>query len=446
MQIPAVSTPAKAALTGTASRSPDVSQASSPFDQVLARELTGQEGSSQSRPREKGDSAPQKDAACRSESVEDPPRSETASIDAPTGGATSQSSHPAVAKGKSLRIESIEEPGLSEPSVDVGDDDAAPPDASEDVLALISGAIQIVQPREEATRAPADANGVDSTTTPNAGEVADLKASTPVGLATAPPPELPARPGNTTVPRVLGENGDKFVFAAIAGEKLSESTHEGAAVTADVIDEPSIGAVAGRPLHGENRSLSLDAAFLARPVASHDAKSEGDAAVSGAQMTGFTPVTVEASSAFRTDSVDTLHPRVGTPAWETALGHKVTWMIGEHQQTATLVLDPPDLGPLQVVLTINSDQATAAFYAPEPEVRRALEAAIPRLREMLDAAGIQLGDATVGAGTSDNGDAPPTTRHLPPNVSRDSAEARPSAPDGGSIVRTVAHRLIDTFA
>ncbi|MCU6502357.1 flagellar hook-length control protein FliK [Rugamonas sp. A1-17] len=64
-------------------------------------------------------------------------------------------------------------------------------------------------------------------------------------------------------------------------------------------------------------------------------------------------------------------------------------------------LNPPDLGPLQVVLSVNKDQATAAFSSAQPEVRQALEAAMPKLREMMSDAGIQLGNATVSAGMSD---------------------------------------------
>ncbi|XGA69672.1 flagellar hook-length control protein FliK [Duganella sp. BuS-21] len=64
-------------------------------------------------------------------------------------------------------------------------------------------------------------------------------------------------------------------------------------------------------------------------------------------------------------------------------------------------LNPPDLGPLQVVLSINKDQATAAFSSAAPEVRQALEAALPKLKEMMSEAGIQLGSATVSAGMSD---------------------------------------------
>ncbi|WP_332853205.1 flagellar hook-length control protein FliK, partial [Duganella sp. S19_KUP01_CR8] len=97
---------------------------------------------------------------------------------------------------------------------------------------------------------------------------------------------------------------------------------------------------------------------------------------------------------------DKLSSRVGTQAWDQQLGQKIIFMAAGGEQSATMELNPPDLGPLQVVLSINKDQATAAFSSAQPEVRQALEAAMPKLREMMSEAGIQLGNATVSAGMS----------------------------------------------
>ncbi|MDZ7594529.1 MAG: flagellar hook-length control protein FliK [Thiobacillus sp.] len=94
-----------------------------------------------------------------------------------------------------------------------------------------------------------------------------------------------------------------------------------------------------------------------------------------------------------------LAPTLGTTAWNQALGEKVVWMAAGAQQTATLTLNPPNMGPLQIVLNLANDQATASFFSAQPEVRQALEAAFPRLKEMLNEAGIQLEQATVSADT-----------------------------------------------
>ena len=55
-------------------------------------------------------------------------------------------------------------------------------------------------------------------------------------------------------------------------------------------------------------------------------------------------------------------------------------------------------GPMQVVLNVHNQQADATFITAQPEVKQALEAAMPKLREMMDQAGIQLGQANVQTG------------------------------------------------
>lgn len=100
-------------------------------------------------------------------------------------------------------------------------------------------------------------------------------------------------------------------------------------------------------------------------------------------------------------TMESLAPHVGTPAWDQALGQKVVWMVAGAQQSASLTLNPPDLGPMQVVLNVSNGQADASFYAAQPEVRQALEAALPKLRDMLDQAGVALGQASVSAGMPD---------------------------------------------
>jgi flagellar hook-length control protein FliK len=95
---------------------------------------------------------------------------------------------------------------------------------------------------------------------------------------------------------------------------------------------------------------------------------------------------------------DRLSARVGTPAWDNQVGQKVIWMVGGEDQSATLELNPPDLGPVQVVLNVSNDLASVTFSSQQLEVRQALENALPRLREMMSESGIALGNATVNAG------------------------------------------------
>jgi flagellar hook-length control protein FliK len=112
------------------------------------------------------------------------------------------------------------------------------------------------------------------------------------------------------------------------------------------------------------------------------------------------PAAIDAAQA-AAGAADRLSARVGTDAWENQVGQKIVYMVGSEEQTASLTLNPPDLGPMQVVLSVTNDQASVTFSANQEEVRQALEDALPRLREMMSESGIALGNATVNAGMPD---------------------------------------------
>ena len=94
-------------------------------------------------------------------------------------------------------------------------------------------------------------------------------------------------------------------------------------------------------------------------------------------------------------TVATLTVPVSEHGWGHALGDKVLWMVTQHHQAVELHLNPPDLGPLKITLTLNDDLASAQFVSSHAAVREAIESAMPRLREMLAENGITLGSADV---------------------------------------------------
>ena len=115
--------------------------------------------------------------------------------------------------------------------------------------------------------------------------------------------------------------------------------------------------------------------------------------------TPFTAVTAPVTPNVQASATPTLtlQPPVGTPSWDGALGQKVTWMASNQMQIAELHLNPPNLGPLEVRLTVTNDQASAMFVSHHAGVRDAIESALPRLREMLAESGITLGNVSVGS-------------------------------------------------
>lgn len=93
-------------------------------------------------------------------------------------------------------------------------------------------------------------------------------------------------------------------------------------------------------------------------------------------------------------------PRVGTKMWDQAIGQKIVWMVAGGEQSAQLTLNPPDLGPVQVVLSISDNQVDASFVSSHLDVREAIEAAAPKLREMMDNAGLSLAGFSVNSQSS----------------------------------------------
>jgi flagellar hook-length control protein FliK len=83
--------------------------------------------------------------------------------------------------------------------------------------------------------------------------------------------------------------------------------------------------------------------------------------------------------------------------WNQALGNKIIWMAQDGIQTAQLDLNPPDLGPLQVVLNISNDNIDARFVSSHMEVRSAVEAAMPKLKEMMENTGLSLSGFNVSS-------------------------------------------------
>lgn len=258
-------------------------------------------------------------------------------------------------------------------------------------------------------------------------------------------------------------------IATTAGKAFSDAASlrnpalaaAGAALGAD--DKSAVAADAGGKLGADLRAAlaatagqgqleqQLDTAALALQQARETAAAREPAAV--AAVAQAQPAVMEAVQAAAA-AAEGLSARVGTEAWENQVGQKVVYMVGSEEQTASLTLNPPDLGPLQVVLSVTNDQASVTFSANQEEVRQALENALPRLREMMGESGIALGNATVNAGMPDSGQA---REQAARNGSGFSGNGRGRG-DGGHAVEETASRpvtrtavlgdrgMVDTFA
>lgn len=72
------------------------------------------------------------------------------------------------------------------------------------------------------------------------------------------------------------------------------------------------------------------------------------------------------------------------------VGRRMLQQIREDRWTVNLQLDPQRLGPMEIELQLEGNQVTAQVGVANAEVRHLLESALPKLRESLDSAGLNL--------------------------------------------------------
>lgn len=112
-------------------------------------------------------------------------------------------------------------------------------------------------------------------------------------------------------------------------------------------------------------------------------------------LTAPTEANATRSAAHEAPHSRPVHVPVGSQQWAEEIGARLTMMAEAGKQTASLRLTPEHLGPLEIRIAINDDQASVWFGAAHADTRAAIEHALPRLRELFEASGMSLADAGV---------------------------------------------------
>lgn len=137
---------------------------------------------------------------------------------------------------------------------------------------------------------------------------------------------------------------------------------------------------------------------------------------------------------------------VGAAAFGEDFSARIALLARGRVHSAELSLTPADLGPVSVSIELRGTEATLVFGAAHAATRAAIEDALPRLREMLDAQGLQLTDARVGTQTGD-GASRDNGREAQPSPH---AAAQPIEPAAAATTAPLATarplRLIDVIA
>ncbi|MGF1749493.1 flagellar hook-length control protein FliK [Vibrio cionasavignyae] len=77
------------------------------------------------------------------------------------------------------------------------------------------------------------------------------------------------------------------------------------------------------------------------------------------------------------------------------VSERIQMMMAKNLKQVDIRLDPPELGRMQIRMTLNSDTATVHFTVQNQQTREMVDQSMPRLREMLSQQGIQLADTSV---------------------------------------------------
>jgi flagellar hook-length control protein FliK len=91
--------------------------------------------------------------------------------------------------------------------------------------------------------------------------------------------------------------------------------------------------------------------------------------------------------------------------WQQEVTQKIIWMTNSENQSATIILNSLELGPLKIVIHVTAAQAEANFTSNNPQLRQALEDGMSSLREMMKQSGIELGQTNINSGNGRNGEA-----------------------------------------
>lgn len=79
----------------------------------------------------------------------------------------------------------------------------------------------------------------------------------------------------------------------------------------------------------------------------------------------------------------------------TQMQTQVGMMMARNMKSVDIRLDPPELGSMQVKLSVQNDQASVSFVVSNQQAKDALENSLPKLKELLEQQGLQLADSDV---------------------------------------------------
>lgn len=86
--------------------------------------------------------------------------------------------------------------------------------------------------------------------------------------------------------------------------------------------------------------------------------------------------------------------------WADKFSGHIIWMGHQGVKSAVIKINPEDLGPLEISVKVVKESASVSVISPSSHVHEIVDQALPKLREMMAAQGLDLADVTYVTGTS----------------------------------------------
>lgn len=127
---------------------------------------------------------------------------------------------------------------------------------------------------------------------------------------------------------------------------------------------------------------------------------------------------------------------------EQEIGKNIEWMLDQKLQSARIRISPDHMGSIEVELKLDGSRVHAHFSSAHADVRQVLNDSLPRLREMLDSQGLEMGQTAVASQSSSDAQQQAGRSGTQPSVAGATGEGETvDAP-----VRRLHLGLLDTYA
>lgn len=184
---------------------------------------------------------------------------------------------------------------------------------------------------------------------------------------------------------------------------------------------------------------NLDSLSLSKPVSL-----EGLSSQPMQQMFNMNNAPQAVRSGFQAHNLSVSTPVTGAD-WAESFGDKVMWLTNQPIKSASIKVTPQELGPIDITLKLNQDQASVQFTSHNAHAKEVIEQALPKLREMMQEQGLNLADVNVSTNSSQHGE---KQAHQSEEADKqaDSFRASTEQASVSAIVNAKPQGLVDFFA